>query len=200
MSINKTKKRRTDDVMDTDNGLGLNKDVLMELETGGSIDLYNKKLNNNVSKNAYGASIHGEVEVKRALLDMHPDKSSGSEDMTSDFYQKYWKVIGKDVELPNRLKGVIDSIIYDTQNVFIPGRLITGNIIIAHELMHFMKIKTTGKQGGMALKVDIGKAYDRVEWDFLNMVLIKMGFVTPPNPGSGIRVVTSSISLNNTQS
>lgn len=45
--------------------------------------------------------------------------------------------------------------------------------MIAQELMHYMKRKSTGKQGWMALKVDMSKAYDRVEWRFLEAVLKK---------------------------
>lgn len=85
-----------------------------------------------------------------------------------------YRIISK--VLANRLKRIIDSVISDTQSTFIPGRLITDNIMIAHELIHFMKRKTTGKQGWMALKIDMSKAYDRVEWDFLAAVLNKMGF------------------------
>ncbi|KAL8118945.1 hypothetical protein AgCh_016437 [Apium graveolens] len=85
-----------------------------------------------------------------------------------------YKVISK--VLANRLKKIIDAIISDTQSAFIPGRLISDNIMIAHELMYSMKRKTTGKQGWMALKIDMSKAYDRVEWDFLATVLIKLGF------------------------
>lgn len=85
-----------------------------------------------------------------------------------------YKVISK--VLANRLKEIIDAIISDTQSAFIPGRLISDNVMIAHELMHFMKRKTTGKQGWMALKIDMSKAYDRVEWGFLAAVLTKLGF------------------------
>lgn len=48
--------------------------------------------------------------------------------------------------------------------------------MVAYEVMHFMKRKTTGKQIWMALKIDMSKTYDRVEWNFMEAVLNKMGF------------------------
>lgn len=48
--------------------------------------------------------------------------------------------------------------------------------MVAHELMHFLKRKTKGKQYWMALKIDMSKAYDRVEWNYLAAILEKLGF------------------------
>ena len=50
------------------------------------------------------------------------------------------------------------------------------NIIIAHEILHFLKNKRRGKVGFMTLKLDMSKAYDRVEWKFLGRLMIHMGF------------------------
>ena len=44
-------------------------------------------------------------------------------------------------------------------------RLITDNVLMAHELMNHINKKRKGKDGEMALKLDMSKAYDRVEWD-----------------------------------
>ena len=85
-----------------------------------------------------------------------------------------YKIISK--VLANRLKQIIDSIISESQSAFIPGRLITDNIMVAFEVMHYMKRKTKGKESWMALKLDMSKAYDRVEWNYLQAVLSKMGF------------------------
>lgn len=55
-------------------------------------------------------------------------------------YNVIYKIISK--VLANRLKLIIDLIISDTQSAFIPNRLITDNIMVAYEVMRFMKRKT----------------------------------------------------------
>ena len=47
---------------------------------------------------------------------------------------------------------------------------------VAYELMHTMRSKRKGKVGYMAMKLDMSKAYDRVEWAFLKAAMLKMGF------------------------
>ena len=56
------------------------------------------------------------------------------------------------------------------------GRLITNNILVAFEAMHHIKQKKSGKLGDMALKLDMSKAYDRVEWVCLEKIMEKLGF------------------------
>lgn len=48
--------------------------------------------------------------------------------------------------------------------------------MISYEIMHYLKGRKVGKDGYMALKLDMSKAYDRIEWDFLREILLKMGF------------------------
>ncbi|XP_019166531.1 PREDICTED: uncharacterized protein LOC109162266 [Ipomoea nil] len=78
--------------------------------------------------------------------------------------------------LATRLRVLLDSIISPAQSAFIPGRSIVDNVLIAFESAHCLK-RQPGERGGYgALKVDMSKAYDRVEWGFLCQVLVKMGF------------------------
>ncbi|CAL1356987.1 unnamed protein product [Linum trigynum] len=88
--------------------------------------------------------------------------------------QFVYKIITK--LMTERLDGILPHVVSKGQNAFIRERQIVENILLGHELMHYLKIKKTGKKGYMALKVDMEKAYDRVEWPFLLAVLEKMGF------------------------
>lgn len=167
-------------------------------------------------------------EVKTALFQMQPDKAPGPDGMTPAFFQKHWKIVGKDVVqmvrnffasgeisselnatnivliskkkgptmmselrpislcnvlvkiitkvLANRLKKTLDSVVSENQSAFMSGRLISDNIMVSYEVMHYLKRKRRGKEGYMALKLDMSKAYDRIEWDYLRAVLSQMGY------------------------
>ncbi|XP_071938995.1 uncharacterized protein [Coffea arabica] len=78
--------------------------------------------------------------------------------------------------LVNRLKPYLSRCISKSQSAFVPGRQILDNVILSHELMHFLKNKRHGRMGYMAVKLDMSKAYDRVEWRFLKVIMVKMGF------------------------
>lgn len=67
-----------------------------------------------------------------------------------------YKMISK--VLANRLKVILPDIIVPTQSAFVPGRLISYNILIAYELTHHMLNKRRGNQGYAAIKLDMSKA------------------------------------------
>ena len=72
-----------------------------------------------------------------------------------------YKIISK--VLANRLKIFLPLITGPTQSTFIPRCLITDNILAAYETLHTMHTGMWGKKGFMAVKLDINKAYDRME-------------------------------------
>jgi hypothetical protein len=78
--------------------------------------------------------------------------------------------------LANRLKEVLPKCVSHYQSAFVPDRSILDNAMVAIEVVHHMRTKTRGKAGSVALKLDISKAYDRMSWEYLRAVLIRMGF------------------------
>ena len=87
-----------------------------------------------------------------------------------------YKIISK--VLANRLKEILPHVIFPFQSAFLPGRLITDNILAAYETLHTMHTRMWSKVGHMRIKLDMSKAYDRVEWAFLEAVMRKMDFPT----------------------
>lgn len=71
---------------------------------------------------------------------------------------------------------VLQNIVCENQNAFVSDRLITNNMLVAHELMHHINRKKNEKYGEMVLKLDMSKAYDRMEWGCLQQIMAKLGF------------------------
>ncbi|GAA0176594.1 hypothetical protein LIER_42102 [Lithospermum erythrorhizon] len=122
----------------------------------------------------------GEEEIKQCLFSMARNKAPGP-DGTPLF--ESWpialcniivKVISKTLAI--RPKKFLQCVIFDTQSAFVPNRLITDNILLAFEAHHIIKKKKSGREGYMSIKLDMLKAYDRIEWTFLKAMLIQSGF------------------------
>ncbi|XP_040385781.1 uncharacterized protein LOC121056051 [Oryza brachyantha] len=141
-------------------------------------------------------------EVKKSLFMMGPNKSPEPDGFTTGFYQHHWEDIGPSLTssvldflngatvsdglnqttvvlipkvIANRLKLLLEEVISEEQSAFVPERLITANVLVAYECTHYLKRKK-GKSGACAIKLDLAKAYDRVEWDYLHGMLLKLGF------------------------
>ena len=61
-------------------------------------------------------------------------------------------------------------------SAFVLERLITNNAMVAFELFYFMKYRLKGRKGVTAIKLDMNKAYDHMEWGYLAQVMHKMTF------------------------
>ena len=85
-----------------------------------------------------------------------------------------YKIISKVLE--NRLKQILPHLIATMQSAFVHSRLITDNFLVAYESLHAMHCRKKDRRGSLALKLDVSKAYDRVEWAFLKGIMTKLGF------------------------
>ncbi|XP_073041676.1 uncharacterized protein [Primulina eburnea] len=178
--------------------------------------------------NAILCALYTDTDIYKALFDMQPSKAPGPDGFTALFFQKNWKIVGKEVvaaclnilnskgdligwndttltlipkvsnpvspkdfrpislcntcykivarAITNRLRPILGTVIDHHQSAFVPGRLITDNVIIGYECMHWIRNNKKNKCRFGALKLDMSKAYDRVEWKFLEAMMIKLGF------------------------
>ena len=67
---------------------------------------------------------------------------------------------------------MLPSIVCENQSAFVSERLITDNILVASETMHHINQQRKGKDL-MAIKLDMSKAFDRVEWPCLERIMKK---------------------------
>lgn len=75
----------------------------------------------------------------------------------------------------NRLRPLLQQLISQNQGAFVPGKSIIDNILIAHELFSDFQ-KKKGRVGAMAIKLDLEKAYDLLDWSYIQACLSKFGF------------------------
>lgn len=133
---------------------------------------------------------------------MHSDKAPGPDGMLA-LYLNFWDIVGRDVTVAVLafwehcmmvnylrigmirlwLEPLIDSAPYYRMSLDNPklpsyqiNRQITDNIILGYECVHWMQNYRKGKWGYAALKIDMSKAYDRIECIFLKVMMVKLGF------------------------
>jgi hypothetical protein len=73
----------------------------------------------------------------------------------------------------NRISQISQKVISLSQIAFLPGRNIMEEVIVLHEMIHEMHRK---KQNGLILKIDFEKAYDKINWSFVQQTLRMKGF------------------------
>jgi hypothetical protein len=76
----------------------------------------------------------------------------------------------------NRLRSMLDEIISPEQSAFVPTRRITDNTLITFECVHAIQGNNGTRGDYCAYKLDLSKAYDRVDWGILKSVMEKLGF------------------------
>lgn len=74
-----------------------------------------------------------------------------------------YKVISK--LLSDRLKSIINLAVSHSQSAFIPGRLLSENVLLATEIVHGYNSNVVEPSG--MLKVYFRKAFDSIRWDFV---------------------------------
>ena len=88
--------------------------------------------------------------------------------------RREYKIVSKC--MVNRLRPLLGELISENHSAFVPERLITDNSIIAFECIHHIQSLKENDPAFCAYKVDLSKAYDRVDWVFLEKALHKWDF------------------------
>lgn len=88
-----------------------------------------------------------------------------------------YKVLRK--VLANRIKSFLHNIISHTQAIFLSSRRTADNTIIVQEVLHYLRTTKT-KRSHFILKMDMEKAFDRLEWSFIRVALTFFKFPPPP--------------------
>ena len=84
-----------------------------------------------------------------------------------------YKIVSKC--LVNRLRPLLEELISPNQSAFVPRRMIMDNAIIAFECLHLIQQSSTERNNFCAYKLDLSKAYDRVDWSYLEKGVAEAG-------------------------
>ncbi|KAL6201797.1 hypothetical protein ACLB2K_025509 [Fragaria x ananassa] len=151
-------------------------------------------------------------EVQKAVTQLGTFKAPSPNSFLGFFYSKYWEIVCDNVNSAVNCFYMGEfsvNNISKTNIVLIPKvphsesisqfrsislwRQIQDNLILAHEAYHYLKLKKSKVDHEFALKLDMNKAYDRVEWDFLDVALLEFGFCSDWFPL--VMKVVSSVSF-----
>lgn len=127
-------------------------------------DFHSKGIVNNNVNNTYIALVNKKEKCVHTL-DYRPLR------LTASLY----KIMAK--ALANRLKDTLPATIAENQMAFIKGRQITDAILIANEAIDWWKQRKK-KSKGFVLLLDLEKAFDKISWSSIDIMLDKKNF--PP--------------------
>ncbi|XP_019447318.1 PREDICTED: uncharacterized protein LOC109350542 [Lupinus angustifolius] len=91
--------------------------------------------------------------------------------MSISLVRSLYKILSK--ILAGRLKGVMSSLISPSQSAFVHDRYILDAVVVINEVIHSAN---NNGDGCILFKVDFEKAYDSVDWTFLDNMLSRFGF------------------------
>ncbi|XP_010474031.1 PREDICTED: uncharacterized protein LOC104753480 [Camelina sativa] len=139
--------------------------------------------------------------MESRVSDMMNQHAPGADGWTRAFFRRYWSIVGNDVikeiqgffdtgvlpqdwnhtqicliQKKDNANQMVDMRPIKTQGALVSGRLISDNILIAHEVVHGLRTHVKFNTEYVAIKKEMSKAYDRVEWDFLEKIFLRMGF------------------------
>ncbi|KAH6776562.1 hypothetical protein C2S52_014123 [Perilla frutescens var. hirtella] len=126
-------------------------------------------------------------EIRSAIFGISGDSVSGPDGFTSLFFQHCWDIVSSDVvgavvdffagaHMPRSFTATTIVLLQKKERPsgFVKGRFFSDNVLLAQEMIGDLHISRDIPN--VALKLDMVKAYDRVQWSFLLAVLRHMGF------------------------
>ncbi|GKV09906.1 hypothetical protein SLEP1_g21339 [Rubroshorea leprosula] len=140
-----------------------------------------------------------EEEIKEAVWDCDSSKAPGPDGCNFGFIKAMWEIVKDDVvkfvedfhtsgrlvrgsnasfivlipKKENPMKKVMEGLISEQQSAFIQGRQLMDSVVVANETIDEIKKK---KKKSFIFKIDFEKAYDKVSWNFIDYMLMRMGF------------------------
>ncbi|XP_074291409.1 uncharacterized protein LOC141618202 [Silene latifolia] len=123
-------------------------------------------------------------EIRAALFSIVSNRSPGVDGFSSGFFKSSWEIINGDFcaavyiskILSNRLQPILPYLVGEEQAAFVKGRNIFENIMLSQSLIKGYARKVISPR--CLIKVDIRKAFDSIQWEFLSQMLDCLSF--PP--------------------